>query len=455
MPLTKLQEGSLKELWTISLPLMLSSLSAMLMLFVDRLLLAHYSTEAHNAAVNATTLGWALIYGWIVLANISEVFVSQYNGANRKERLGEPVWQMIWLSLASIIFFLPLALWGGGWIYGNDSSLSLEKNYFELMMLFGPSFPLFASLCGFFVGQGKTRLITILAVVANVANAGLDVVLIFGIDGWIEPLGIKGAAIATSSCTLMESIALLFIFLNDSNRKNHGTGHFFFKFSSFWQCVRIGFPGAIFVSVELFGFAVFYAMMTQLGEKYITIVGICQSILILFYFFSEGINKGASTIAGNLIGAKRSWIIPKVLLAGLRLHILFFVVMLICFTLGIDLVVKGFLPQATPQFIASIHDSLMLCIFMILVYMFFEGIRFLLAGVLTAAGDTFFLLIGGSLSVWVLMVLPVYLIVLKGKAPVEMATGICVFYSMSASLIYFWRILDGKWKTIKISDELR
>lgn len=454
MALTKYREGSLRELWTISLPLMLTSLSALAMLFVDRLLLAHYSTAAHNAAVNATTLGWAVLYGWVVLANIAEVFVAQYNGANLAKKLGEPVWQMIWLSLGSFAFFIPFGIWGGGWIYGTGPAFALEREYFQLMMFFGPAFPIYAALCGFFIGQGKTKLITILAVVANLLNASLDLVLIFGIEGVFPSLGIKGAAIATSSCTVMESIALFFIFLNKENRQNHQTGDWKIKWDAFWECVKVGFPGAVFVTVEVFGFAAFYAMMTMLGDRYITIVGICQSILILFYFFSEGINKGASTIAGNLIGAKKEWLISKVILAGLRLHLIFFVIMLSCFMFGTELIVAQFLPAASPEFIQDIHESLFTCLVMIVVYMFFEGIRFLLAGVLTAAGDTMFLLVAGSLSVWVLMVLPVYVIVVQGNSTVEVANAICVFYSVVASLLYLWRFYRGSWKKLSIGKEV-
>lgn len=426
----------------------------MAMLFVDRWLLAHYSTAAHNAAVNATTLGWVFVYGWIVLANITEVFVAQYNGAGLSKKLGEPVWQMIWLSIGSLAFFLPLSIWGTYWIYGDGPQNSLERDYFSLMMLFGPSFPLYSALCGFFIGQGKMKLITTIAIIANFVNAFLDQILIFGVEGWVPSLGVTGAAIATSGCTIFEAAALCFVFFNKTNRENYGSLEWKLKLKPLWQCVRIGLPNAVFVALEILGFAVYYAMMTQMGEQYITIVGICQSILILLYFFSEGINKGVSTVVGNLIGAGRSILVPKVIMAGLKLHLLFLALMLIGFAFGTELVVQQFLPHAEPHYIAKIQDSLFTCLFLIVIYLFFEGLRYLFSGVLTAAGDTLFLLITGSLSVWVMMVLPVYFIVVKGDAPVEVACGICMLYSVGASLLYLWRIVEGKWRKIVLSEEL-
>src|SRR5258706_90143 len=126
MALTKYEEGSLRELCAIAFPLMISSFSAMTMFFVDRLMLAHYSTEAFNAAVSSMTLGWSFIFGWLILGSISEVFVAQYNGSGQKDRFGEPVWQMIWLGIISIAFFIPFSWWVSPMIYSTPQ-MELEN----------------------------------------------------------------------------------------------------------------------------------------------------------------------------------------------------------------------------------------------------------------------------------------------------------------------------------------
>jgi len=455
MALTKYSEGSLRELWTIAFPLMLSSLSVQSMIFTDRWLLAHYSTEAHNAAVTATTLGWALIYGWVVLANIAEVFVAQYNGARLYRQLAEPVWQMIWLSLVSIIFFLPLSLWGGAWLYGSGSGGDLEKDYFDQMLLFGPFYPLGAAFCAFFIGQGKTRLVTIVVILGSLLNILLDLVLIFGVEGLVPAMGVKGAAIATSAAAVIQVIVFGMVFFNKRNRENYGTFRYHLKFTILWECLKVGLPSAIFICCDILAFAIYYRMMKDLGQEYITIAGICQSMVILFYFFAEGINKATATIVGNIIGAGRSSQVSKVLVSGLKLNLIFFAFMFVLLGLGSPLIIDQFLPQADPEFIASIQGTLRTSLLLMSFYMFFEGIRLQLAGILTAAGDTVFLFAAGTLSVWVLMVLPVYAIVVRGKLPIEMANVICIAYGLIASLIYFWRIFEGKWRSIVISSELK
>ncbi len=452
MGLTKFKEGSIRELWSISFPLMMSELSIMLMLFVDRLLLAKYSQEAFNAAVSASTLGWAFVFGWLILTNISEVFVAQNNGAKRYDKIGSPVWQMIWLSLASLLFFVPLCLWGGDLFYGLSDSYSLQKKYLHWMLIFGPSFPLYGALTGFFVGRGKVLVITWLSIIANVINASLDVLLIFGVEGWIPPLGVTGAAIATSGSQIFQALVLAAIFLAPANRTRFNTWNYKFNWDLFKKCIRIGGPMALFGTFEILGWAVYYLIMTWAGTSYITIAGICQSLVILFFFFGEGVGKGVSTIAGNFIGAKKSDSIYKTVRSGFKLHLLFFTLLLIGFYFFADDLAAQFVnvpeESLSPQFLRSLQ----VCVYFVLLYLLFEWLRLLYMGVLTAAGDTFFLLIAGATSIWLFLVVPVYVGVIHFHLSIEIAQLITAGYGLLACLLYYWRLHTEKWKAINIHE---
>lgn len=449
MSLTKHTEGSLRELWTLAFPLMLTSLSVVTMVFSDRWLLAQYSTSAHNAAVSATTFGWAFIFSWMSLAGITEVFVAQYNGAGLRHKMGEPVWQMIWVSLGSWLFFLPLSYWGTGWVYGNGIESALERDYFSIMLLFGPLYVLYTSLCGFFIGQGKTKLITWVVIAANLFNILFDWILIFGVEGWIPSLGVKGAAIATSAATFFQCLALGFAFLSKKNRNEFGTFSWKPRLKALKECVRVGFPTSIFVFAEISAFGCYYIIMKEKGAVYITVAGICQTMIILFFFFAEGINKATTAIAGNLIGAGRSFVIPKVMKAGFKLNVVFLICVLALFVLSTPLIIAQFLPLADPFFIAEIQEPLQFSLILFAFYLFFDGLRLQFGGVLTASGDTLFLLLGGASLVWMLMWLPVYLLIAVAEAPVETGAIISVCYSAIACLVYFWRISRNQRKSIR------
>ncbi len=446
-PLTRYPEGSVRELWTISLPLMISTLASLFMIFTDRIFLAHYSVEALNASVNAGTFAWALMAGVGMITAMSEVFVAQYNGARHFKRLGIPVWQMIWFALFSVLFFVPMAIWGAPFVFGGDRYADLEIQYFRLLMLFGPSYALMMAFSGFFIGRGKTKVMIWLAIVANLINIVLDWAFIFGVKGLIPEMGVQGAAIATCLGYLFESAVLGVLFLRKENREHFGAAHWRLNWREMKKCCRIGFPQGIFYALEVFGWSVFYWMMTDMGESHITISSICQSFTILLSFFCDGLSRGAAAVAGNFIGSNRYHLVKKLLKSGLSLLCLFsLATALILLIDPVDTVKLLFIHQLDPSMQASLKTC-MICAF---TYVFFDGLRWVLSGLLIAAGDTFFLLIAGSLSVWVFLLAPLYFLVVQGNLPVEYAWGLTVLYASLFSIIYWIRFKQGAWQKINL-----
>lgn len=446
-PLTRHPEGSVRELWNISLPLMISSLASLFMIFTDRIFLAHYSIGALNASVNAGTLAWALMSGIGMVTAMSEVFVAQYNGAKHYKRLGIPVWQMIWFAVFSCAFFFPLAMWGAPVFFSGDRYMDLEIPYFRWLMVFGPSYALMMAFAGFFIGRGKTKVLIWLAIIGNLINIVLDWALIFGIPGLLPEMGIQGAAIATCLGYFFESVVLGYLFLKKENRMLYGTAYWRLNWNEMKKCCKIGFPQGIFCALEVFGWAVFYWMMTDLGEKHITISSICQSFTILLSFFYDGLSRGAAAVAGNFIGSKRYDLVHKVMRSGFYLLTLFSLVSAAILVIDpIDTVKLLFIHDPD----VSIQGSLKICMIFSFSYIFFDGLRWIFSGLLVAAGDTLFLLIAGSLSVWIFLLAPVYFIVVKQNLAVEYAWGLTVLYAALFFFVYWIRFKQGSWQKIDL-----
>ncbi len=451
--LTKYKEGSLRELFYISFPLMISSLGSLMMIFVDRCFLAHYSLSALNASVNAGTLAWAFLWGVAMITAMSEVFVGQYNGAQKYDRIGIPVWQMIWISIFSLAFFLPAAFFLGPVIFTHSPYSDLEIQYFKYMMMCGPFYPLMTALAGFYVGQGKTRFIIYLAVCANILNMVLDWILIFGIKGIVPEMGIKGAAISTCIGSAFQVIVIFFMFIKKTNREKYGSNKWKINFSALKKCFSIGLPQGLFYTLEILGLSVFFLLMTSMGEKYITISSICQSIILLLSFFLEGLSRGITAIAGNFIGGRRYDILKKLLRSAIFLQLIFYLVV------GSIVLLK---PQPLISFFFSFenntlvnfpfHSSLYTCLIFAFIFLFFEGIRWVYAGILIAAGDSFFLLLW-SLSIWLFFIAPVFIFVNCLKCSVETAWVLYALYSCLLCSVYGLRYKRGKWRGLNLIEE--
>ncbi len=445
--LTPYPKGSISELWWISFPLMISLMSVSLMFFLDRLLLSRYSLEALNAAANAGMLIQLMQFWCISTACIAEVFVGRYNGAGRKEKLGKPVWQMIWLSLGTIFWFIPAGLFLGPYFFHADPNASMEIDYFKILMCFGPAAALSASLSSFYIGQGRVKFVTFVMILSNVTNVSFDYILIWGWGDWIPSYGIQGAAYATGIAMSLQAVVLFCDFIKKDNRLNFGTGNWKFSRKLVMRSLKIGLPNAIAHSLELLAWVTIFHLMTQLGSDYITVVTISQSICFLFSFITEGVSKGATAIASNLIGAQQHDLIWKLLKSGVILYLISFIFLGVFFTWHPEWILTLFLgdrESISPATLQTIHSAL----FWVWIFYLFDGLNWFLIGLLTAAGDTLFIMKVGGAGPWLVALLPIYLFVFKLGAPPEVTWMLIAFYVMATCGVYLMRFRSEKWKEV-------
>lgn len=449
--LTKYPSGSLRELWAISLPLMLSMMSGSLMLFLDRMLLAQFSIDALNACVNASVIAAAIQFAFLTTSAIAEVFVGQYNGAGQYQKIAVPVWQMIWFSVMSSLLFLPVGIFAGPLFFFETPYASLEIEYFKWIMLFGPVFCMSGALSAFYIGRGSVKFVTLVVIFANLLNVVLDLLLIFGYKSYIPSFGIAGAAIATGISQVAQCLILFLGFMREKYRHCFGTANWAFNKECFLKCLRIGLPNSLAHTLEIIAWAVFFRMMTSAGEQHITVVAICQSIFLLFTFIAEGISKGATAIAANLIGAKKWDLVWKLFRSGVKFYFQAFLILglilvvdpgpLIDWFIGRDMAIES------RESIRTIAMSA--CIWM-WVYFLFDGIHWLVAGLLTAAGDTKFVLLVAGLSSWIFAILPIYYFINILGYQADTAWLITAFYGCVVCSIYLLRFKSEKWRKASI-----
>jgi MATE family multidrug resistance protein len=459
--MTELKTGNVSELWRVSYPMMVSFFSMMLMVFVDRIFLSWYSTESFNAATTAGTLAWGFILAWITLASMSEVFVSQYNGSKQFSKIGSPVWQTIWLTLLSYLFYLPFAAWGTAFIY--DPTLSPNEYYFfQILMYFGPIFALIPAIGGFYIGRGNTKIMQWMAILGNLVNIVLDPILIFGIEGYIPSMGIKGAAIATGIGSLVEALLLLYLFLRKEHRQVFGTLKYSFDKTLFLKTIKVGLPPAIFIGLELMGWATFYHLMAQISPIHIFVASVCQTVLLLFLFFGMGIEKGTIAITGNFIGAEKTEHVITILKSGVKLVSGFALITALFLIIFPEPIINWFLQN--PALLDPAMDLvrvdldktkalIRIGLISITFYILLENIRWILNGILTAAGDTLFLLTSGAINVWFLLLVPTYLFIVLPKADVSYSFIIWLVYSGVALSVVAIRFKQGKWKLKNLTKE--
>jgi multidrug resistance protein, MATE family len=449
--LTRFAPGGIMEVITISYPLMLAALSANLMIFSDRVILARYSLDAMNSASAAAMMYITFAFFGMSITAIAEVFVGQYNGDGKYSKIAVPVWQMIWFSLMLAPIFWPISEFAGRFLIHQDL-MEHGHPYFKWMMRFGFLLPLIGALGAFFIGQGKTLLITMAAIIANVLNFFLDIVFVFGYGDIVPSLGAEGSAIASVISQAIQCLILFVVFLSPKHAKKCKTRRAIFNFNIMKKCLNIGLPAAFSHTLEILGWALLPLFLTSLGKSYITVHTINQGVFILFAFFIDGTRTAVTTIAANMLGAHRKELINKLFRSTVFMHLGISLVLLIPMIVYPNLLIDIFLSEESALSAEiKLHSALALKA----MWFFFivDGVVWIIAGILTAGGDTRFILFANILSFWGCAIVPLYIALTYLPSTPSTSGFVILTYPLVNLLLFIRRYFSNKWHKLDLSKE--
>lgn len=445
----RMTTGSIPELWRVAFPMMLMALSANLMLFFDRLILSNYSLDAMSASAAAGTAAAVFEFGALAIAAIAEVFVGQYNGAKQYDKVAEPVWQMIWFSLATYILFIPVGLYAGCYLVPGACHIG-GINYFKILMLFGPFVPLMAALSSFFIGRGVgTYIVTLVVLIGNITNLFLNVILVFGVDGFIPSMGIEGSAYATVTSEVVQVLILLVVFLSAENRQKYNTGNCKFNFTTFSECIKVGIPSAISHTLEISAWTALFHIVAAAHPMYIAVQAIGQTVFTLFGFLIEGLQKGVGAVSSNMIGAHLVSRIPLLLRSSVALLGLIVIALFPPLFIFPDLIIRIFADTSNMDS-DVFHQSILACRY-VWVYCVIDGLVWIFAGILTSGGDTRFIMWTNILTVWFFAISPVYISIHYFNASASSPWIFAMVYSGCNLLLFALRYHSQKWLQLDLS----
>lgn len=449
--LTRFPAGSFLEFTWVSVPLILSMLSRGLMFFVDRLVVAKHSAESLNALTAAGTNFAVILFSIYGITGIAQVFAGQFNGAGEYKKVAQPVWQMLWFSLFANVLTIPLGLILPQYTL---APIVYEEGrvYFELCMFFLVQSGAVYALSAFFISIGQTYYVTVGAVIANFLNLVVAVILVLGVEGYVEPMGIKGVAIAQILAEFIEMIYLLLLFLRKTNRETYATHDFQFRADMFWSCLKVGVPSCISHVFELSAWSVVAYILGHVGVVHMTVYSVFQAVFVFFAHIVSGMEKGLSAIVANAIGAKAYKRINLTLLQAFKFLLSFCALLLLPIVLNPEILVQEFLCEMNPEVLGATKAAIHAALIWILIYAVVDGLAWLMMGVLTAAGDTKFIMFANISNVWLFAVLPIFVAAKLEILRPEDTWKIQCGYVLMNFVVMGWRYRTNKWKSIHITN---
>ncbi|MGC8603510.1 MAG: MATE family efflux transporter [Desulfomonilaceae bacterium] len=442
------------EVLHVSIPLILSTSSLTVALFVDRLMLSWHSVNAVAAATPGGITYFTICCFFQGVAQYTNTLVAQCHGAGDRSGCSKAVWQGVWFSAFSlplILFCVPL----GRWVLGNTGHetdiIALEKEYFTILMFSGVSLPLNAALSSFFSGRGQTSYVLIGNLIGNIGNVALDYLLIFGKFGFPE-LGIKGAGIATAATNFIPAVYWTCIFLGSRYQAIYRTRKSASLDSRILKALlKFGLPAGAQFFLDVGSFTAFVLIVGRLGSIDLAATNIALSIETLSFLPMVGMSIATSSIVGEYIGRKRPDIAQKRVMCALNLALLYTGLIAIFFWIAPDLLMRLFRPyqQTVSDFNMLLNKGVIL-IRIIGAYTLFDTVFIIFNGALKGAGDTKFTMWAQIVIAWIFFVPPVYIMTKYLGMGIFTAWIWMLIYVIFIGTVFWLRFRSGHWKTISV-----
>ncbi|MBA3958014.1 MAG: hypothetical protein H0X51_06445 [Parachlamydiaceae bacterium] len=310
--------GSYRELLKLFFPILAMTFSNGLFLLVEKLLLARYSIEAMEVAVNAAYASQITQAACIALVMMAQVYVGRWVGAGELHRIGHAIWQLIWFSFLSMLVTVPFNIIYGYFYFRDTAIASNVMPYYYCLVAMNFLFPLAATLSSFYLGQGKTRFVLWATIIAQGIKLIFAYILILG-WGKIPAYGLMGGVISTFIAQAGFCIVLFCVFLNKKHSLLYNTHEWKFDLKLFKECIHPGFLRAMNRILSTTCWASIAHLMSSKGGDSLLILSLGGSLSLFLPFLSDAICQAQATIVSNILGAKNYQFLGKAFNSGLVL----------------------------------------------------------------------------------------------------------------------------------------
>jgi len=305
---------SYKDIWKISIPIMLGLLAQSIVQLTGTFFLGHYSVPGHPglAGIYQSASGLAGIY-YVAIFTIcfgfsigGQIMISRRNGEKNYDKIGTIVIQgLMFLQVFALILFLLSQLLIdqvlSTFLKSPEVFSAIDK--YLSWRIYGFFFAAFNVMFrAFYVGIARTKVLTFNAITMAIVNIIADYALIFGNFGCPE-LGIEGAAIAA---VLSEIASVLFFTIYTFvtiDFKKYGFAKMRFKMSIIKNILNISSFTMVQYLISMSTWFIFFVAIEQHSEDALKITNLVRSFYMVYFIPMNALATTANTLVGNTIGS--------------------------------------------------------------------------------------------------------------------------------------------------------
>ena len=189
---------------------------------------------------------------------------------------------------------------------GNLLKFCVE--YFNIRVWGLPFTLLTIGIFGIFRGLQNTYYPMIIAIVGTILNIVLDIILVYGVEGFINPMFIQGAAYASLLAQICMAFLAVILLYKKTNIKLVVKFPFNPKIKSFMQMF-----GNLVIRTASLNVTLYFcnAFATKYGDEFIAAYSIAINLWFLVAFIIDGYSSAGTILSGKMYGEKSYGVLMK------------------------------------------------------------------------------------------------------------------------------------------------
>jgi MATE family, multidrug efflux pump len=439
--------GGVREVIALAVPVVLTNLSATLMMTTDAAMVGRLGASALGA------VGYGGIWYWTALSLFSgtatgvQTFVAQAHGSGAARACGGWAWQ----ALYAVVPIAALGITAFALAFGPLLALlapaaglsALAVPYVHARAYGVVGFSTAMVLSGFFRGYGDTRTPLYGMVIGNLVNLILNYGLIYGHFG-LPALGVVGSGTATAVAEWVYAGVLLTAFRRRAVATRFHTAAVAPDLAAMRRFLRTSAPIGGQWMLDMLAFASFSTLVARMGAAQMAASQALISLMHLSFMQVVGISIAVSTLVGRYVGAGDFAAAARSYATGVRLG------------LGLSMAAAAVLlsmPELCVRLFTDDADVLSLGAPLLTVGAIFQvcdALGVLSGGALRGAGDTRWPFLVQAALAWAFFLPAAYLggIILGGGLTGAWSGGVA--YVAVLGLALRRRFRSGAWKRMRI-----
>jgi len=299
---------SFKNINRLAIPALIAGIAEPLLSITDTAIIGNIDENATESLAAVGIVGAFIsmliwVFGQIRSA-ISSI-ISQYVGANKIDQIQKLPIQAIAIIITGSLCILAISYPFAKQIFQfyNASGQVLEYciTYFKIR-IFGFPFSLFVfAIFGVFRGLQNTFYPMTIAIIGALLNIVLDLIFVYGIEGYVPAMQIQGAAYASVIAQITMAVIAVVLLIKKTTISLKFSLPFHVEIPNL-----LGMIGNLFIRTLALNTALYFATSyaTDYGPAYIAAYTIGINIWLLGAFMIDGYSSAGNILSGKLLGAK-------------------------------------------------------------------------------------------------------------------------------------------------------